>query len=142
MPALKLSVETTRLAFAAPFRIAGRVFEHQDVVRATLDDGTHCGRGEAAGVFYLDDDAEHMVAAIEARRRDIEAGVDRAGLQRLLPIGGARNALDCALWELEARRSSWPASTRRDPSPRPSRSAPTPRRSWPRGRAATGRPRR
>jgi len=105
MAALKLGVETRRLAFAAPFRIAGRVFEHQDVVQVTVADGTQRGRGEAAGVFYLDDDAEHMVAALEARRRDIEAGLDRAALQRLLPIGGARNALDCALWELEARAS-------------------------------------
>ena len=105
MGALQLSVATTRLIFAAPFRIAGRVFEHQDVVLVTLDDGAHRGRGEAAGVFYLDDDAEHMVAAIETSRRELEAGVDRSALQQLLPIGGARNALDCALWELEARRS-------------------------------------
>jgi len=108
MAALRLSLATARLPFAAPFRIAGRVFEDQEALLVSIDDGEHVGRGEAAGVFYLDDDAEHMVAAIEARRRDIEAGIDRAALQQLLPVGGARNALDCALWELEARRSGRP----------------------------------
>jgi L-alanine-DL-glutamate epimerase-like enolase superfamily enzyme len=46
-----------------------------------------------------------MVAAIEASRAAIEAGVDRAGLQQLLPPGGARNAVDCALWDLDAHRT-------------------------------------
>ena len=108
MSALKLTVEVERLGFTAPFRIAGHVFEHQDVVVVTLDDGRHRGRGEACGVFFLSDDVEHMLAAIEARRAAIEAGIDRAALQRLLPPGGARNALDCALWELEARRAAKP----------------------------------
>jgi L-alanine-DL-glutamate epimerase-like enolase superfamily enzyme len=108
MPALTLTVEVERLEFTAPFRIAGHVFEHQDVVMVTLDDGRHRGRGEACGVFFLGDDVEHMLAAIEARRAAIEAGIDRAALQRLLPPGGARNALDCALWELEARRAAKP----------------------------------
>ena len=108
MPALKLTVEVERLEFTAPFRIAGHVFEHQDAVVVTLDDGRHRGRGEACGVFFLGDDIEHMLTAIEARRAAIEAGIDRAALQRLLPPGGARNALDCALWELEARRAAKP----------------------------------
>ena len=108
MPALKLSVAVEKLPFAAPFRIAGYVFEHQDAVLVTLEDGMHRGRGEACGVFYFRDDAAHMVAAIEACRPTIERGIDRATLQSLLPIGGARNALDCALWELEARRSGRP----------------------------------
>ena len=108
MPALKLTVEVERLEFTAPFRIAGHVFEHQDAVVVTLDDGRHRGRGEACGVFFLGDDVAHMLAAIEARRAAIEAGIDRAALRRLLPPGGARNALDCALWELEARRAAKP----------------------------------
>jgi len=108
MPALRLRVETARLPFSAPFRIAGHVFEEQEVVLVTLDDGVQQGRGEASGVFYLDDDAAHMVSVIEARRRDIEGGTDRDALQQLLPAGGARNALDCALWELEARRANRP----------------------------------
>jgi L-alanine-DL-glutamate epimerase-like enolase superfamily enzyme len=108
MTALKLRLEVEKLRLAAPFRISGFVFEEQDAVIATLDDGIHQGRGEASGVYYLGDTAQTMVAAIEAKRGAIEAGIDRAALQRLLPPGGARNALDCALWELDARRSSTP----------------------------------
>ena len=105
MAALKLTVEVERLPFSAPFRIAGFLFEHQDAVVVTLEDGQHRGRGEACGVYYLDDNVKQMVAALEARRATIEAGIDRAAVQQLLPAGGARNALDCALWELDARRT-------------------------------------
>ncbi|HEV2286812.1 MAG TPA: dipeptide epimerase [Steroidobacteraceae bacterium] len=108
MGGLRLAVAVEKLPFPAPFRIAGRVFEHQDAVVVTLDDGAHRGRGEASGVFYLDDDVPRAAAAIEAQRAAIERGIDREALQRLLPRGGARNALDCALWELEAERAGRP----------------------------------
>jgi L-alanine-DL-glutamate epimerase-like enolase superfamily enzyme len=108
MPGLRLAVAVEKLPFSAPFRIAGRVFEHQDAVVVTLDDGVHRGRGEASGVFYLEDDVPRAAAAIEAQRAVIERGIDREALQRLLPRGGARNALDCALWELEAERAGRP----------------------------------
>ncbi|HVN46620.1 MAG TPA: dipeptide epimerase [Steroidobacteraceae bacterium] len=108
MPALQLTIEVERLEFSAPFRIAGFLFEHQDAVVVTLDDGRHRGRGEACGVYYLDDDVEQMVAALEGCRATIESGVDRAAVQQILPPGGARNALDCALWELDARRAARP----------------------------------
>jgi L-alanine-DL-glutamate epimerase-like enolase superfamily enzyme len=104
MRALKLSIAVEKLRLAAPFRISGYVFEEQEVVVVTLDDGLHSGRGEASGVYYLGDTAEIMVAAIEGARGAIEGGIDRAALQGLLPPGGARNAVDCALWELDARR--------------------------------------
>jgi L-alanine-DL-glutamate epimerase-like enolase superfamily enzyme len=108
MPGLRLTVAVEKLPFSAPFRIAGRVFEHQDAVVVTLDDGVHRGRGEASGVFYLEDDVPRAAAAIETQRAGIERGIDREALQRLLPRGGARNALDCALWELEAERAGRP----------------------------------
>lgn len=108
MAAFSLKVQVERLEFSAPFRIAGFLFEHQDAVVVTVDDGKHRGRGEACGVYYLDDNVEQMVAALEAHRAAIESGIDRASLQQLLPAGGARNALDCALWELDARRKGRP----------------------------------
>lgn len=108
MAGLRLAVAVEKLPFSAPFRIAGRVFEHQDAVVVTLDDGVHRGRGEASGVFYLEDDVPRAAAVIEAQRAAIERGIDREALQRLLPRGGARNALDCALWELEAERAGRP----------------------------------
>jgi L-Ala-D/L-Glu epimerase len=120
MSALRLRIDVEKLPLAAPFRISGFVFEEQDVVVARLEDGVYYGRGEASGVYYLGDTAESMVAAIETVRSKIEAGIDRAGLQRLLPPGGARNALDCALWELDAQRShttSWELAGVRAPKP-------------------------
>jgi L-alanine-DL-glutamate epimerase-like enolase superfamily enzyme len=120
MPRLKLRIEVEKLRLAAPFHISGFVFEEQDAVIATLEDGTHQGRGEASGVYYLNDTAQAMVAAIEAERAQIEEGIDRAELQRLLPAGGARNAVDCALWELDARRSATPVwKLAGVPAPRP-----------------------
>ncbi len=104
MSTLKLRVEVEKLRLSAPFRISGFVFEEQDVVVVTLDDGEHQGRGEASGVYYLGDTAPTIVVEIEAVRAAIQKNIDRAALQKLLPPGGARNAVDCALWELEAQR--------------------------------------
>jgi len=103
---MQVAVEPVELA--APFRISGFVFERQEIVVVTLVDGSLRGRGEASGVYYLGDDARKMVATLEASRADIERGIDRESLQRLLPPGGARNAVDCALWDLDAARSERP----------------------------------
>ena len=108
MGALQLSIGVQPVELAAPFRISGFVFERQDLVVVTLRDGSHRGRGEASGVYYLKDDPQKIVATIEAHRARIEQGIDRESLQKLLPPGGARNALDCALWELDAAHAGRP----------------------------------
>jgi L-Ala-D/L-Glu epimerase len=108
MGALQLSVAIQPVELSAPFRISGFVFERQDLVVVTLRDGAHRGRGEASGVYYLKDDPQKIVATLEAHRAQIEQGIDRESLQKLLPPGGARNALDCALWELDAARAGRP----------------------------------
>ncbi len=105
---LSLDLAIESLPLAKPFRISGHVFTDTPVVLVTLSDGEHSGRGEASGVYYLGDDVPAMTAAIEGVRGAFEAGVTREQLQALLPAGGARNAIDCALWELEARRSGVP----------------------------------
>lgn len=97
---LSYQVETFRLA--APFRISGYVFESSDVVVVELTDGVHRGRGEAAGVYYLGDEAPQIVEHLEANRAAIESCGSRDELRQMLPAGGARNAVDCALWEFEA----------------------------------------
>jgi L-alanine-DL-glutamate epimerase-like enolase superfamily enzyme len=61
------------------------------------------GRGEGFGVFYLGDNVPDMLAAMVGFAPTIEAGIDRAALEALLPPGGARNVLDLALWDLEAK---------------------------------------
>ena len=99
---LSYRVETHRLK--APFRIAGRVFETSDMVIVELADGDDTGRGEGAGVFFLGDDADHIVAELEAHRDAIEDVGGRRELLGAMPRGGARNAVDCALWELEAKK--------------------------------------
>lgn len=100
-----LTVEKAAIRFAEPFRISGYVFEAMPSVVATVAQGDTIGRGEAAGVYYLGDGQDHMLEVIGQVRGEIEAGLTRSELQTLLPAGGARNALDCALWELEARQS-------------------------------------
>ena len=106
--ALTLTVSVENWKLSAPFRISGHVWEDLSVVLVTLDDG-HCqGRGEGAGVYYLSDTPPRMAEQIEAARGQIEAAGTRSALQRLLPPGGARNAVDCAFWDLEARRARKP----------------------------------
>ncbi|VXC98991.1 dipeptide epimerase [Sphingomonas sp. 8AM] len=105
---LRLSTETATLRLAQPFRISGYVFETAEVLVVTLDDGKHRGRGEGAGAYYLGDDIAKMRADIAAAHDAIVAGPTRAQLRDLMPAGGARNAVDAALWELEARRSGTP----------------------------------
>ncbi|HEX8256368.1 MAG TPA: dipeptide epimerase [Allosphingosinicella sp.] len=104
---LRYEVETRKLA--APFRISGYVFESTDLVVVTLSDGEHRGRGEAAGVYYLDDEAANIAATLDAKRDAIEGCESREALRHILPAGGARNAVDCAMWELEASRAGVPA---------------------------------
>lgn len=109
MGALSMHVTAEKLLLAQPFRISGYLFESFDAVVVTLGDGRFRGRGEGGGVYYLQDDAPHMLAALDAARAEIENGIDRTALAKLMPAGGARNALDCALWDLEAARSGVPA---------------------------------
>lgn len=101
--ALDVASETLRLK--APFRISGHVFNTSDVVVVSLRDGELSGRGEGCGVYYLGDDAAHMREEIEAARGAIEAGLTREELRSEMSPGGGRNAVDCALWELEAARA-------------------------------------
>lgn len=92
-----------------PFAISGRTFSCVDTVLVTLTCKGIRGRGEAAGVFYTADQPASIFRQIEALTTEVEAGLTRAMLQKLLPPGGARNALDCALWDLEARLTGRPA---------------------------------
>jgi len=91
-----------------PFRISGYLFNSMPSLVATIAEGDQVGRGEAAGVYYLDDGPDHMAGEIERVRTAIDDGAGLDELQSLLPAGGARNALDCALWELESRRTGQP----------------------------------
>ena len=100
-------VETWPLA--KPFRITGRTYTSIDVVVVVVSDGTFEGRGEAAGVDYLGESVATILDQLATLRLAFAAGIDRARLQTMLPIGGARNAVDSALWDFESARSGIPA---------------------------------
>ncbi|WP_282278487.1 hypothetical protein [Stenotrophomonas sp. PS02297] len=95
-----------------PFAIARGVRSEARVVIVELHEDGLVGRGEAGGIAYQGETPESMLAQIEQVRAEMEQGCDRHDLLRLLPAGGARHALDAALWDLEARRSGVPAWTR------------------------------
>jgi L-Ala-D/L-Glu epimerase / N-acetyl-D-glutamate racemase len=86
-----------------PFRISRGSRTEAQVVVATMADGEHVGRGECVPIKRYNQSAASVLAQIESIQ-DI-GDLDRNKLQQLLPPGAARNALDCALWDLEAKRS-------------------------------------
>lgn len=108
---LTLRVAIEKFPLKEPFHITGHTMTDADVVTVELEQDGHVGRGEASGVYYRPfDDVAGIVKQIEPVRARIEAGIDRESLQQLLPTGGARNAVDCALWDLDAKRtgrSAW-----------------------------------
>ncbi|MES2056465.1 MAG: N-acetyl-D-Glu racemase DgcA [Pseudomonadota bacterium] len=100
-----LHAQHDRFDLIAPFRIARGVKTAADVVTVTISDGATIGRGEGVPYPRYGESIESALAAIEGVRTAIEAGADRQSLLSLLPPGAARNAIDCALWDLEARQS-------------------------------------
>lgn len=91
-----------------PFAIARGVRSEAEVVIVELHEDGVAGLGEAGGVLYHGETPESMLAQIEQVRSVIESGCDRHELLDALPAGGARHALDAALWDLEAKRSGVP----------------------------------
>ncbi len=106
---MKLHATIEKWPLVAPFRITGYTWENIEVLLVTLEREGKVGRGEASGVYYRNDTTASMLRQIESIRGAIEAGTDRLAAQKLLPPGGARNALDAALWDLEAKLSGTPA---------------------------------
>ena len=101
---MDLSVRIERWPLERPFTISRGAKTEAVVVIAELEDG-HRGRGEAVPYARYGETPEGVAAAIEALRPALRSGLDRAALQAALPAGAARNALDCALWDLDAKRT-------------------------------------
>jgi len=76
-----------------------------EVVVAVLERDGVCGRGECVPYARYGESPASVEGQIESLRSELEAGLDRGGLQAALPPGAARNALDCALWDVEAKSS-------------------------------------
>lgn len=86
-----------------PFRISRGSRTETRVVVVTVTDGQHTGRGEAVPISRYNQSVASVLAQIESMKS--ERNLDRHRIQELLPAGAARNALDCALWDLEAKIS-------------------------------------
>lgn len=106
---MRMTVVTERWPRATPLQITGYLFEAVETVLVTLESAGCTGRGEAAGVYYHHETPAEMVGALERVRGAIEAGLGFNALRVLLPPGGARHALEAALWDLEAKRTGVPA---------------------------------
>lgn len=91
--------------FTTPFTTAYQISTVAETIQVHLIDGPLTGRGEALGVAYHGESVDSMLAQLTAVERTLSAGISRAELTTLLPAGGARNAVDCALWDLEAKRA-------------------------------------
>ncbi len=88
-----------------PFRIANITFDDFPLIVCEIEQGGIVSVGEALGVYYLDETPDSMTAQIESAMPELEAGADRQALLDILPPGGARFAVDSALWDLEAQQS-------------------------------------
>jgi L-Ala-D/L-Glu epimerase / N-acetyl-D-glutamate racemase len=103
--ARKLQVERRVWALREPFVTARGPETECPVIVVRLEEGGHAGRGEAVGVDYHGETLDTLVAQVEAARAAVEGGATRQDLLALLPPGGARNAIDASLWDLEAKQS-------------------------------------
>ena len=101
----QLSVEIERFPIAGRFTIARGSRTEAVVVTATVRDGSLQGRGECVPYARYGETPDGVAEAVAAMAGAIERGLTRQDLQAALPAGAARNALDCALWDLDAKRT-------------------------------------
>ncbi|MCK9551557.1 N-acetyl-D-Glu racemase DgcA [Aquamicrobium sp.] len=103
-----ISVEVEKFPIAGSFTISRGSKTEAEVVTCILRDGTNSGRGECVPYGRYGESVEGVRAAIEAMAERISAGLDRQSLLDSMSAGAARNAVDCALWDLEAKASGKP----------------------------------
>jgi L-alanine-DL-glutamate epimerase-like enolase superfamily enzyme len=102
---MDLSVRIERWPLANAFTISRGSKTEAVVVTVELREGGHCGRGECVPYARYGETPERVVAAIEALGPALRQGLDRRELQAAMPAGAARNALDCAFWDLTAKQT-------------------------------------
>src|SRR4051794_19600599 len=102
---LSLSIRIERWPIAGSFTISRGAKTEAEVVVAEVSDDTHAGRGECVPYARYGETVAGVTAALEAMRSQLADGLTRQALQEAMPAGAARNALDCALWDLEAKAS-------------------------------------
>lgn len=104
----KLSVRSEKWPLKEPFVIARAVQEEGEVVVVEIEQDGITGRGECEEGDVFFEGRDQVRRDIEGLRPRIEAGISRDDLQSLLPDGAARNVIDCALWDLEAKSTGTP----------------------------------
>ena len=106
---MRLVLREETFPIAGRFTIARGSKTEARVLYVELEDQGHVGRGEAVPYARYGESIEQSLADIEAVRGRIEAGLSFSDLHDLLPAGAARNAIDCALWDLNAKLTGIPA---------------------------------
>jgi L-alanine-DL-glutamate epimerase-like enolase superfamily enzyme len=105
---LALAVAVEHWPIAGSFGISRGTKTVAVTVVAELSDGVARGRGECVPYARYGESVDSVMAQINAMRPRLTAGLDRKALQTVMPPGAARNALDCAFWDLEAKRGKRP----------------------------------
>jgi L-Ala-D/L-Glu epimerase len=105
---MSLTIRSESWPIAGRFAISRGAKTQADVIVVELRRGPYCGRGECVPYPRYGESIESVMAALEAMRDPLSAGLDRTMLLGTMPAGAARNALDCALWDLEAKQSGRP----------------------------------
>ena len=108
MSPLALCVRVERWPIAGSFTISRGAKTEAIVVVAELSDGAHRGRGECVPYARYGETVAGVAAAIEAMSPEIARGLDRERLQSAMAPSAARNALDCAFWDLAAKHAGRP----------------------------------
>ena len=101
---MKVTFSIDHWALNAGFATSQETLFNIETLTVYLDADGISARGEALGVDYFGETAQSISHQVMDIVGDLEGGLDRAGLQSLLPPGGARNAVDCALWDLACKR--------------------------------------
>jgi L-alanine-DL-glutamate epimerase-like enolase superfamily enzyme len=106
----RLSVSCRSWPLAQPFAISRGSKTSAEVVVAEVFDGDFRGRGECVPYPRYGESVESVAAALEAMKGAVFSGLDREALQSTMPPGAARNALDAAFWDIEAKRADRPVA--------------------------------
>jgi L-alanine-DL-glutamate epimerase-like enolase superfamily enzyme len=105
---MELSIRIERWPLTGAFTISRGSKTEAVVVVVELSDGNHRGRGECVPYARYGETPDAVVAAIEAMRPALRRGIDRTALQDAMSAGAARNAIDCAHWDLNAKQAGRP----------------------------------
>jgi L-alanine-DL-glutamate epimerase-like enolase superfamily enzyme len=116
----RVTIEQQHWPYRHPIAISREVFTGQNVIVVTLVEGDCTGRGEGSPTTRYGESVASSLASLQQLVSALESGLDRAALQNLLPPGAARNAVDCALWDLQAKQARvrvWELAGLADPCP-------------------------